>query len=44
MIVCDFFKGVLIVTDVRGKFRFRYIGYLENLELDLNGISIDSYG
>lgn len=36
MIVCYSSKGALTATDVRGKFRFCYTGYL--------GISTDSYG
>lgn len=44
VIICDSSKGALIATDVRGKFCFRYTGYLENSEFDPNGICTDSHG
>lgn len=44
IIVCDSSKGALIATDDKGKFCFRYTGFLENSQFDPNGICTDSHG
>lgn len=42
VVVCDSFKGALLVSDVWGKLRFCYMGHPEKAGFEPNGICTDS--